>query len=119
MGAIHGPQENVTPNSEFKNLYESISDQVNIGKKNNQQIIILGDFNAKIRNYIKNIKETITKGERHLKRLVKKGNLCIVNGKCNKCEGLWAREQGEEKSLIDYVITTKRDLDTIKKNENK
>ena len=26
----------------------------------------------------------------------------------------WTREQGEEKSIIDYVITTKRDLNTIK-----
>ena len=68
MRVIYGPQENVTPNSEFKKLYESISDQVDIGKENNQQIIILGDFNAKIGNYIKNNKETITKGEKHLKR---------------------------------------------------
>ena len=49
-----------------------------------------------------------------MKRLVEKGNLCIVNGESNKCEGLWTREQGEEKSVIDYVITTKRDLNTIK-----
>ena len=114
MGVIYGPQENVTPNSELKKLYESISDQVDIGKENNQQIIILGDFNAKIGNYIKNNKETITKGGRHLKRLVEKQNLCIVNGESNKCEGLWTREQGEEKSVIDYVITTKKDLNTIK-----
>ena len=114
MGVIYGPQENVTPNSELKKLYESISDQVDIGKENNQQIIILGDFNAKIGNYIKNNKEMITKGGRHLKRLVEKQNFCIVNGESNKCEGLWTREQGEEKSVIDYVITTKKDLNTIK-----
>ena len=40
--------------------------------------------------------------------------MCIVNGESNKCEGLWAREQGEEKSIIDYVITTKKHLYTIK-----
>ena len=114
MGVIYGPQENVTPNSELKKLYESVSDQVGIGKENNQQIIILDDLNAKIGNYVKNNKETITKGGRDLKRLVEKGNLCIVNGESNKCEGLWTREQGGEKSVIDYVITTKRDLNTIK-----
>ena len=37
----------------------------------------------------------------------------MVNGESNKCEGLWTREQGEEKSIIDYVITTKKDLNTI------
>ena len=114
MGVIYGPQENVTPNSELKKLYEIISDQVHIRKQKNQQMIVLGDFNAKIGNYIKNNKETITKGGRHLKRLVEKQNLCIVNGESNKCEGLWTREQGEEKSIIDYVITTKKDLNTIK-----
>ena len=77
MGVIYGPKENLTPNSELKKLYKSISDQVDIGKENSQQIIILGDFNAKIGSYIKNNKETITKGGRHLKRLVEKQNLCI------------------------------------------
>ena len=55
MGVIYGPQENVTSNSELKKMYESIS--VYIGKKNNQQIIILGDFNVKIRKYIKKTKK--------------------------------------------------------------
>ena len=55
MGVIYGPQENVTSNSELKKMYESIS--VYIGKNNNQQIMILGDFNAKIRIYIKKTKK--------------------------------------------------------------
>ena len=45
---------------------------------------------------------------------MEKQNLCIVNGESNKCEGLWTREQGKEKSVIDYVITSKKDLNTIK-----
>ena len=57
------------PNSELKKLFGSISDQVDIGKKNNQQTIIIGYFNAKIGNYIKNNKESITKGRRHLKKI--------------------------------------------------
>ena len=48
MGVIYGPQEKVTPNIELKKLCERISDQVDIGKENNQQIIILGNFYAKI-----------------------------------------------------------------------
>ena len=83
------------PNSELKKLYESISDQVEIGKVNNQQTVIFGNFNAKIGNYIKNNKETITKGGRHLKRLVEKQNLHIVNGESNKCEGLWREKRSQ------------------------
>ena len=81
-------------------MYESISDQVYIGKENNQQIIIPGDFNVKVGKYITNNKETITKGGRNLKRLLEKGNICIVNSKCNKWEGLWTGKQGEEKSVM-------------------
>ena len=46
--------------------------------------------------------------------MIEKGNLFIVNGESNKYQGLRTREQREEKSAIDYVITTKRDLNTIK-----
>ena len=49
-----------------------------------------------------------------MKRLAKKGNICIVNGESNKYEGLWAIEKGEEKSVTDYAITTNRDLNTLK-----
>ena len=42
-----------------------------------------------------------------------------INSEFNKCEGLWTREQGEEKSIIEYVITTKKDLNTIKIDEEK
>ena len=45
---------------------------------------------------------------------MEKQNLCIVNGESTKCEGICTREQGEEKSIIDHVITTKKDLNTIK-----
>ena len=48
------------------------------------------------------------------KRLMERGNLWIVNGESNKCKDPWTIEQGEEKSVIDYVIATKRDLNTIK-----
>ena len=92
-----------------------MSDQVDIGKEDSQQIFILRDFNAKIGNYIKNNKETITKRGRHLKRLIEKQNMCIVNGESNKSKGdLWTREQGGEKSTMDYVILTMRDLNTTK-----
>ena len=45
---------------------------------------------------------------------MEKQNLCIVNGESTKCEGIWTREQGEEKSIIDHIITTKKDLNIIK-----
>ena len=109
MGVIYALQKNLTPNSELKRWYESISDQVDIGKENNQQIIILCDFSAKNRNYMKNNKETNTKRGRHLEKFVVKQNLRIVNGE-SKCEGLWTTEHGEEKSVIDLNYRGKLQL---------
>ena len=37
MGVIYGPQEIITPHSELNKLHESISDQIDTGKENNQQ----------------------------------------------------------------------------------
>ena len=37
-----------------------------------------------------------------------------VNEEQEICEGLWTREQGKEKSVIDYVITDKKYFTTIK-----
>ena len=48
VGVIYAPQENVTPNNELKIMYEDIREQIKIGKEEKQQIITLGNFNAKI-----------------------------------------------------------------------
>ena len=38
----------------------------------------------------------------------------IVNEEQEICEGLWTREQGKDKSVIDYVITDRKYFTTIK-----
>ena len=48
VDVIYAPQENVAPNNELKIMYEDIREQIKTGKEEKQQILILGDFNAKI-----------------------------------------------------------------------
>ena len=48
IGVIYAPQENVTPNNELKLMYEDIREQIKIGKEEKKQMLIIGDFNAKI-----------------------------------------------------------------------
>ena len=43
-------------------MYQQIQDQIEQAKQQCQNIIILGDFNAKIGARIKGNKETVTKG---------------------------------------------------------
>ena len=36
-----------------------------------------------------------------------------INENENKCKGKWTREQGEEKSIIDYVITSQEYMESM------
>ena len=74
---------------------------------------MVGDCNVKIGNHIPGNKETVSEGRRQLKRIIEKYNLNIINANEHKCKGKWTREQGEERSIIDYVITSQEYMDTI------
>ena len=64
IGVIFAPQENVTSNNESKLMYENIREQIKIGKEGKQQVLIIGDFNAKIGEAIEDNKTQVTKGGR-------------------------------------------------------
>ena len=53
LGVIYAPQENTTPNKELRKMYQKIKDQIEQARQQCQIIIILRDFNAKIRARIK------------------------------------------------------------------
>ena len=82
---------NVTPNIELKLMYEDISEQMKIGKEEEQQILIMGDFNAKIEQAIEGNKTHVTKGGRQLLKLVNKGSMIILNTAKEKCKGVSTR----------------------------
>ena len=114
IGVIYAPQENVTPNNELKLMYEDIREQIKIGKEEKQQILIIGDFNAKIGEAVEGNKTQVTKGGRQLLKLANKENMIILNTVKEKCKGVWTRVQGEEKSIIDYVLTDASSANTVK-----
>ena len=47
----------------------------------------------------------VTKGGRILNKLMKKHNLTTVN-QLEQCDGMWTRIEGDQKSIIDYVIVS-------------
>ena len=71
-------------------------------------------FNVKIGNHISGNKETVSKGGRQLKKIIEKYNLNIINANEHKCREKGTREQGEERSIINYVVTSQEYMDTIK-----
>ena len=46
--------------------------------------------------------------------MIDKYDMKIVNEEKEMCKGLWKKEQGKNKSVIDYVITDKKYFTTIK-----
>ena len=114
LGVIYAPQENVIPVRELKKMYESITKEIQEAREHKQQVIVIGDFNAKVGTAIQGNKETITKGGRLLLKMIQKENMSLVNADKHRCKGLWTREQGKGKSLIDYVMTNIEYLNSIK-----
>ena len=114
IGVIYAPQENVTPNNELKLMYEDIREQIKIGKEEKQQVLIIGEFNVKIGEAVEGNKTQVTKGGRQLLKLANKENMIILNTVKEKCKGVWTRVQGEEKSIIDYVLTDASSANTVK-----
>ena len=122
LGVIYVPQENTTPNKELKKTYQEIKDRIEQARQQCQNMINLGDFNAKTGVRIKGNKETVTKGGRQIVKLVDKQDKVILDEESEICKGLWTREQREENSVIDYVITNKETLQKRRKlifDENK
>ena len=100
MGVIYAAQANVTTVSELKKMYESLTNKTQEAGEHKHQIIVLGNFNAKVgATIIQSSKETITKGQRLLSKMVEKENMSLVNADKHKCRGLWPREQGKENSI--------------------
>ena len=114
LGVIYAPQENVTPVRELKKMYESITKEIQEAREHKQQVTVIGDFNAKVGIAIQGNKETITKGGRLLLKMTQKENMSLVNADKHRCKGLWTREQGKGKSVIDYVMTNIEYLNSIK-----
>ena len=48
VGVIYAPQESRTKMDELKMMYQQVNEQIEEGKTNQQQIIVIGDFNCKV-----------------------------------------------------------------------
>ena len=105
---VHGPQE--SEEAEKKNeFYESLMVEIERGKASDDNVIILGDMNARIeKNELKSgtIEDTSTNGKL-LKAVVEKYQLEVLNFHPNTV-GKWTRIQKKkkaiEKSIIDYIM---------------
>ena len=107
FGVYYGKQEN-QPVDKIENEYLQLRTQIQKLKKTGN-VILTGDFNAKLRIKKTTIKQKQSRNGTHIKELLENCNLNPIS--VNAEEGLWTRQNREnpnEKSVIDYIITDEK-----------
>ena len=97
LGNIYAPQENKTKKKTIEKMYENIASNRIEAEKENENFMVVGDFNCKIGNKIKNNKEEVSDFGKNFLKTVEDQELEIINSN-EKCKGLWTRIE-KEKSL--------------------
>ena len=73
-------------------MRNNVSKLISITQKERQQVLVLGDFNAKLGTYIEGNKPTVTKlGRQLVKNGKKKHDLVIISNEKGVCKGLRTR----------------------------
>ena len=112
IGVVYAPQESRTLLAKLKVMYKGIKEQIEEAKKQQQKVLIVGDFNCKIGDAIKGNTEEVTKGGKLLLKMINKLDMKLVNGS-SVCRGTWTRVEGNHKSVLDYVIMNNEDLELV------
>ena len=121
IGVVYMPQENETTVDELQDIYRMIEEEIETAITQGEKIMLMGDFNCKVGAVIPNNNEKITKGGRILLKMIEKYNLSLLNSE-SCCTGTWTRIEGDEKSILDYMIVQKDELESCKEmsvDENK
>lgn len=98
-------------------MYENFRQQLKIEKEQKQQILILGQFNAKMEAAIESNKTEVTKRQRQLLKLVNKENMIILSTVKEKWKRIQTRVQGREQFINDYVLADITSANTVKETK--
>ena len=113
IGVVYMPQESRTKVEILREIYSVIEEEVREAAAEQYGLLLVGDLNCKVGDErIQGNLKKITTGGRLLNSLIKRNNLAIGNAQ-NICKGLWTRIEGNEKSVLDYVITFKDDVASL------
>ena len=107
IGVFYGPQENEKI-EKIKSTYDTLNYQITQRSKLNE-IIIAGDFNAKLEIDTAICRQKQSRNGRILKEIIENNNLIPAN--LNPNHGIWTRvnrSKTEERSVIDYIMITQQ-----------
>ena len=117
VGIVYGKQEN-NQIEETENQYQELITTINQLKKEGN-IILMGDFNAKITVMKEDCQQQASRNGKLLENLLKLTNTTAINT-TKKHTGTWTREnrnKADEKSVIDYIIMDKTTEKSITESE--
>lgn len=113
IGIFYGPQEN-TPIEETERQYSQLTTQIEQLKRKGE-IILTGDFNAKLKTQTETINQNESRNGKLLRKLIKTTNLNPITTKPEYIN--WTRQNRKklsEKSIIDYILITPKVTDHVK-----
>lgn len=113
IGVLYEPQESRTKKNELIKIYKNFEQQIHIAAENNQNILLYGDFNAKIDNMINGNKAEVSKAGNILKKLIEKNYLAILN-RHKTSKGKWTRTENPQKSILDFILLNRNDESVVK-----
>ena len=93
-------------------MYEDIREQIRTGKKEKQQILVLGDFNSKIEAAIEGNKTQVTTGRRQLLKLTNKENMIILNRPKKVQRSM--DNSAKRRKAFNYVLTDTLGANAVK-----
>ena len=105
IGTYYGKQENAS-RDEIEREHDQLNTQINVLAKGGE-LILTGDFNAKLEINHNQYEQRLSSNGKYLKNMIDMNKLQPVSTKEEYVR--WTRENrhnSEEKSIIDYIITT-------------
>ena len=114
IGIVYMPQESLTPKQELQSIYNTFGAEIEKSLIGEERIMMVGDFNCRIGEKIKGNETTVSKRGKMMQKMMTKYDLQLING-TEKCEGLWTRQEGASRSVLDYAIIKKEDLRYLSK----
>ena len=113
IGVFYGPQEN-NPTDVVREIYQNLETQIK-QKSKGKEIILGGDFNAKLKAQMGQEKQEESRNGKILQGIINNTEMDAISTRADY--GFYTRvnrKKPEEKSMIDYMIVTP----TIAKNTN-
>ncbi len=84
---------------------QDLQEQIGTLQNNGWSILLMGDFNGHIGDYIQGNKPGVDTTGRNILALSQTRDLVILNA-AQVCRGLWTWHRGDQHSVVDYIVVS-------------